>query len=180
MKNLILLLLAFLSTCVCAQTIDSTFMLAYPFQKKIAQIGRVQGVSISILQVTKDGSKTSYCRISTEGGVDGGFGTTAYIGDNQFTTILTRGETEYFAKRLNELYVLAGEDKSTVYVEYVDLIRSATGNLEISMFSGGGGEAFTIQLDTDRYLNRGRTQMKLEKLPELAGLIKRCLEMMKP
>jgi hypothetical protein len=66
-----------------------------------------------------------------------------------------------------------------LYTEYIDFIQEGAANLHLSYSSLGPGKDWTMVLDADRFLKRGRCKLKgAKQLKELNDGLKKCLSML--
>jgi hypothetical protein len=176
MKNLplfALLLSSFICASVSAQEIDSTFLISYPYKKQILNIGGPNVASISLLRLTgDDGTIKNYCRISTRTFSVKGWG-------NIYNTVLNKDQTEELLEKINKWYTEGESEKSTEYVEYVDLIRNKLTSLKMAYVRQSKTKPWILILDADRYLNRGRGEIKgLSEMQKLTSALEKCIPML--
>lgn len=170
MKNLALLLLVLLCTCARAQTIiDTTYNIAYPYTKKILSIGSKGGVFVDFLQLQEDDKeKQRYCKVKTEP-----IGTSS-----AYSILLNKEQSVLLTEKLNDLYVWSGVENPNTYTERVDIMLGLAGRLEISMFAENKDARFILQLDADRWLDRGKVQVGRQSIPPLITMVRECIDML--
>jgi hypothetical protein len=171
MKNLTLLFLTLLSTCVSAQ-IDSTYGIIYPYKMERTSIGSLGGISIYLVKITgADDAIKKFCRVSTIN--------FASPSAKYHSTILNKKQTETLIKRVNDWYMISQGGSPEVYTEYIDFIQEGAAHLHLYYWSSGPGKDWTMTLDADRFLKRGRCEVNgAKQMKKLNDGLKKCLSMM--
>jgi hypothetical protein len=171
MKLKTLLFLTLLSTCASAQ-IDSTYQIGYPFKMEITDVEILGGIFIDLVEITgADGAIKKFCRVST----------TNYASSlmRSYSTILNKKQTETLIKRVNDWYMISQGGSPEVYTEYIDFIQEGAAHLHLYYWASGPGKDWTMALDADRFLKRGRCEVNgAKQMKKLNDGLKKCLSML--